>query len=123
MIIEGFDYDYSLAGNIGDDLYFRTNDGAPRNRLIVINAKQPGREHWREVIAQTDDVLDDVNLVGGKIITTYMQDAKTIVKVMDLEGNETGAVDLPGIGTAYGFGGKSDDEETFFAFSCFNSQR
>lgn len=121
MIIEGFDYDYSLAGNIGDDLYFRTNDGAPRNRLIVINAKQPGREHWREVIAQTDDVLDDVNLVGGKIITTYMQDAKTVVKVMDLEGNETGTVELPGIGTAYGFGGKADDEETFFAFSSFNS--
>jgi len=121
MIIEGFDYDYSLAGNIGDDLYFRTNDGAPRNRLIVINTKQPGRDHWREVIAQTEDVLDDVNLVGGKIITSYMQDAKTVVKVMDLEGNETGTVDLPGIGTAYGFGGKVDDEETFFAFSSYNS--
>jgi prolyl oligopeptidase len=121
MIIKGFDYDYSLVGNIGDDLYFRTNDGAPRNRLIAINTKQPGREHWREVIAQTDDVLDDVSLVGGKIITTYMQDAKTVVKVMDLEGNETGTVDLPGIGTAYGFGGKVDDEETFFAFSSYNS--
>jgi prolyl oligopeptidase len=120
MFIEGFDHDYSLAGSIGDDLYFRTNDGAPRNRLIVINTKQPGREHWREVVAQSDDVLDDVNLVGGKIITTYMQDAKTVVKVMDLEGNETGRVDLPGIGTAYGFGGKVDDEETFFAFSSFN---
>jgi len=121
MIIEGFDYDYSLVGNIGDDLYFRTNNGAPRNRLIVINAKQPGREHWREVIAQSDDVLDDVNLVGGKIITTYMQDAKTVVKVVDLEGNETGTVDLPGIGTASGFGGKFDDDETFFTFSSFNS--
>jgi prolyl oligopeptidase len=123
MIIEGFEHDYSLAGSIGDDLYFRTNDGAPRNRLIVINTKQPGREHWREVVAQSDDVLDDVNLVGGKIITTYMQDAKTVVKVMDLDGNETGRVDLPGIGTANGFGGKVDDEETFFAFSSFNSPK
>jgi prolyl oligopeptidase len=120
-IIEGFDYDYSLAGSMGEDLYFRTNDGAPRNRLIVINTKQPGRDHWREVIAETDDVLDSVNLVGGKIITTYMQDAKTVVKVMDLEGNVTGTVDLPGIGSAYGFVGKVDDEETFFAFSSFNS--
>ena len=121
MIIEGFDFDYSLVGSIGDDLYFRTNDGAPRNRLIAINTKQPDREYWREIIAQSEDVLDDVNLVGGKIITTYMQDAKTIVKVMDLEGNETGRVDLPGIGTASGFGGKVDDQETFFAFSSFNS--
>ena len=30
MIIEGFDHDYSLIGNIGNDLYFRTNDGAPK---------------------------------------------------------------------------------------------
>jgi prolyl oligopeptidase len=121
MIIEGFDYDYTLVGNVGDDLYFRTNDDAPRNRLIVINAKQPGREHWREVIAQSDDVLSGVSLVGGKIIARYMQDAKTVVRVMDLEGNETGTVDLPGIGTASGFGGKFDDDETFFAFSSFNS--
>jgi len=121
MIIAGFDYDYSFAGNIGDDLYFRTNNDAPRNRLIVINARQPGSEHWREVIAQSDDVLDEVNLVGGKIIATYMQDAKTVVKVMNLEGNETGTVTLPGIGTASGFGGKFDDEETFFTFSSFNS--
>jgi len=102
-------------------LYFRTNDGAPRNRLVAINAKQPGSEHWREVIAETDDVLDGVSLVGGKIITTYMQDAKTVVKVMDVKGNETGTVDLPGIGTAYGFDGRFDDEETFFAFSSYNN--
>lgn len=121
MIIEGFDHDYTLVGNVGDDLYFRTNDGASRNRLIVINAKQPGPESWREVIAQSDDVLDDVSLVGGKIVASYMQDAKTVIKVMDLEGNETGTVNLPGIGTAVGFGGKFDDEETFFSFSSFNS--
>jgi prolyl oligopeptidase len=121
IIIEGFDYDYSLVGSIGDDLYFRTNDGAPRNRLIAINARQPGREHWREIIAESADVLDDVDLVGGKIFASYMQDAKTVVRVMDLQGQETGRVDLPGIGTAHGFGGKVDDEETFFAFSSFNS--
>jgi prolyl oligopeptidase len=121
VFIDGFDHDYSFVGNIDDDLYFRTNDGAPRNRLIVINAKQPGPEHWREIIAQSDDVLDDVNLVGGKIITTYMQDAKTVVRVWDLQGNEAGTVDLPGIGTAFGFNGKVGDEVTFFAFSSFNS--
>jgi len=121
MIIEGFDHDYSLVGNIGDDLYFRTNDGAPRNRLIAINVQQPGREHWREIIPETVDVLDDVNLVGGKIISTYMQDAKTVVKVMDTDGTQTGGVELPGIGSASGFNGKFDDDETFFSFSSFNS--
>jgi prolyl oligopeptidase len=121
MLIEGFDYDYTLVGNIGDELYFRTNDGAPRNRLITINVKQPAHEHWREVIAETENVLDGVSLVGGKIIATYMQDAKSVVKVFDLEGNASGAVDLPGIGSAFGFQGDMDDPETFFSFSSFNT--
>jgi prolyl oligopeptidase len=123
MIIEGFDYDYTLVGNIGDELYFRTNDGAPRNRLITIDVNQPGRDHWREVVAETEDVLDGVSLVGGKIIATYMQDAKSVVKIIGLDGNQTGTVSLPGIGSASGFRGKLDDPETFFSFSSFNSPR
>ena len=121
IIIEGFDYDYSLVGNVGDDLYFRTNNGAPKNRLIVINAKNPEPENWREVIPEAEDVLDGVNLIGGKIIAEYMQDAWSVVKIYDLEGNHTGNVDLPGIGTAFGFSGKADDSETFYGYVSFNT--
>ena len=121
MIIEGFDYDYSLVGNIGDDLYFRTNDAAPKNRLIVIDARNPEPENWREIIAESEDVLDGVNLVGGKIIADYMQDAWSVIKIFDLEGNHISDVDLPGIGTAFGFNGKVDDAETFFGYVSFNT--
>ncbi|MCH8335414.1 MAG: S9 family peptidase [Proteobacteria bacterium] len=120
MIIEGFDYDYSLIGNIGDELYFRTNNSAPKNRLITIDVNKPEPENWREVIAEVEDVLDGVSLVGGKIIAEYMQDAWSVVKVFELDGSEAGVVDLPGIGTAYGFNGEVDDPETFFGYSSFN---
>ncbi|MDH3439409.1 MAG: prolyl oligopeptidase family serine peptidase, partial [Gammaproteobacteria bacterium] len=121
MIIEGFDYDYSLVGNVGDDLYFRTNNGAPKNRLIVINAKNPEPENWREIIPEAEDVLDGVNLVGGRIIAEYMQDAWSVIKIFDLDGNYVSDVDLPGIGTAFGFNGKADDPETFFGYVSFNT--
>ncbi len=120
-MIEGFDYDYTLIGSVGDELYFRTNDGAPRNRLITIDARNPEPENWREVIPEAEDVLDDATLVGGHVIAQYMQDAWSVVKIFDLEGNVTGAVDLPGIGTAIGFDGKADDPETFFSYTSFNS--
>jgi prolyl oligopeptidase len=119
-IIEGFDYDYSLIGNIGSELYFRTNNGAPKNRLITIDVNQPDPRNWREVIPEAEDVLDDVNLVGGRIIAEYMQDAWSVVKIFELDGSEAGVVNLPGIGSAYGFNGKLDDPETFFGYASFN---
>lgn len=121
MLIDNFDYDYTLVGNIGSELYFRTNNGAPRNRLIAIDVDNPEPNHWREIIPETVDVLDGVSLVGGKIITDYMQDAWTVVKIFDLEGKQTGTVDLPGIGTASGFSGKFDDPETFFIYTSYNA--
>jgi len=121
MIIEGFDFDYTLIGNIGNELYFRTNNKAPRNRLITINMDNPAPEYWREVIGEAEDVLDDVSLVGGRIVAEYMQDAWSVIKIFDLQGKVVGSVDLPGIGTASGFKGKADDPETFFSYSSFNA--
>lgn len=119
MLIEGFDHDYTLLGNIGSELYFRTNNNAPKNRLIAIDVDNPQPENWREVIAESKDVLDNVSIVGGRVVAEYMQDAWSVVKIFDLQGDEVGVVDLPGIGTASGFSGKVDDPETFFSYSSF----
>lgn len=120
-LIEGFDHDYTLVGSVGEELLFRSNMGAPRNRLIAIDPANPEPDAWREVIAEQEDVLDQVTLVGGRIVAQYMQDAWSVIKVFDLDGNQTGRVDLPGIGTAAGFAGAWDDPETFFSYTSFNS--
>jgi len=119
MLIEGFDFDYTLIGNDGSELYFRTNEAAPRGRLIAIDVDDPDQR--REVIPQNVDVLSAASLVGGRIIGEYMQDAWSLVKIFDTDGNQVGAVDLPGIGTASGFGGRSDDAETFFRYESFDT--
>ena len=42
-------------------LYLLTTDGAPRFRLAVADPATPGREHWRELVAEDpDSVLDGV---------------------------------------------------------------
>jgi prolyl oligopeptidase len=60
------------------------------------------------------------SLVGGRLIASYLVDAKTEVRTYDLAGKQLGKVELPGIGTAGGFGGENDDPETFYAFTSFN---
>ena len=121
LLIGGFENDYTFVGNVGNELFFRTNRDAPRNRLIAIDAKHPDQANWREVIPETENVLDSVSLVGEKIIANYMQDAQTVIKIFGLDGNYERMVNLPGIGTAYGFSGKLEDPETFFAYTSFNT--
>ncbi|MEQ9563206.1 MAG: prolyl oligopeptidase family serine peptidase, partial [Woeseiaceae bacterium] len=75
----------------------------------------------REVIPQKEDVLAQASLVGGRIIARYMQDAWSLVRIHDMEGNLLGSVDLPGIGSATGFAGKADDTETFFQYESFDT--
>jgi prolyl oligopeptidase len=119
MLIEGFDYDYTLAGSIGSELYFRSNKDAPRGRLIAIDLEDP--ENWREVIPQAEDVLSKASLIGNRVIAQYMQDAWSLVRIYDLTGALVGSVDLPGIGSASGFSGKVDDTETFFQYESFDT--
>jgi prolyl oligopeptidase len=59
-------------------------------------------------------------MVGGKLIASYLVDAKTEVRVHDLGGKLVRKIELPGIGTASGFDGESGDKDTFFSFTSFN---
>jgi prolyl oligopeptidase len=120
MLIEGFDHDYSLIGNVGSELYFRTDKAAPLGRLIAIDvaAGAPGSE--REVLPESADVLQSARLVGGRVVALYMQDAHSAVRTFATQGEPLGEIELPALGTASGFGGRFDDPETFFRFESFN---
>jgi prolyl oligopeptidase len=120
MLIEGFDHGYTLVGNRGSVLYFRTTRDAPRGRLIAIDLARPEPQHWTEVIPQRAEVLEWATLVGGRLITGYMQDAHSLVEVHELDGRLVRTVDLPGLGTAFGFSGHADDPETFFVYTSYN---
>jgi prolyl oligopeptidase len=52
-------------------------------------------------------------------VLTYLKDARTQVKMHELDGKFIREVQFPGIGTASGFGGKRTDTETFYSFSSF----
>ncbi len=80
-------------------------------------AGQSGHDPGR---AEQEATLDSASIVGGKLIASYLADAKSEVGVYSLQGRKLSTVELPGIGTATGFSGDMDDPETFFSFTSFN---
>ena len=118
-LIDNFDFEYSLIGSDGSTLLFQTNRGAPLRRIIAINLKKPQPEHWKEVVPETEDTLTNAGIVGDMIVGQYLKDARTHVRLYQMDGTFVRNVKFPGIGAATGFGGKRDDFETFYSFSSF----
>lgn len=119
VIVPGFEHNYSYVGNVGPIFTFITNEGAPKLKVVTLDIRQASPRP-KTVIAEQDATLDGASLVGGKLIVSYLVDAKTEVRVHELDGRLARTIALPGIGTASGFGGELDDSETFFAFTSFN---
>lgn len=118
-LIDQFEHEYTLLGNDQSVFYFKTNYEAPTGRVIAIDLEQPDRSAWREIVPASDDALHGVTLMQNLLIAEYLEDARTRVRVYNLQGAFVRDVELPGIGTATGFGGKRGERETFYSFSSF----
>ena len=120
-LLDDFDAEYRFIDNDGPVFWIRTDLDAPRGRLIAIDTRHPEKANWKTVVAQGPDKLEEANVVDNLFLLSYLKDAKTEVRVHDLQGKFLRNVDLPGIGTAAGFGGKRKDKETFYSFTSFIS--
>jgi prolyl oligopeptidase len=117
-LVKGFTNNYSFVGNVGRRFFFQTNDGAPKLKLVAMDVGQSNPTPVT-IIPENEATLDGVSLVGGRLVASYLRDARTEVSVHGLDGKLVRKVTLPGIGTASGFGGRADDGETFFSFTSF----
>ncbi len=120
-LLTDFDADYSFVDNDGSVFWFRTDLKAPRNRVIAIDTAKPERANWKELIPQTADTLQGVGTVGGQFTLTYLKDARSVVKIHQLDGTFVRELPLPGIGSVGGFGGERTEQETFYSFSGYTT--
>ncbi len=102
-----------------DKLFITTNEDAPRYRVFVADAGNYDREAWKELIPQTDAVLQGTAVFGGKLFAQYEQNASSQLKMFDVEGKKLNDLTLPAIGSVYGSGGRWDRDEIFYGFQSF----
>jgi len=114
----GKDFNYGAEVYDGK-VYITTNEDAPRYRVFVTDARIFDREAWKEIIPQSDAVLQNVSVYGGKLFAQYEQNATSQLKIFGLEGNKISDIWLPAIGTVFGTTGRWNRNEAFFGFHSF----
>ncbi len=106
-------------GVVGDSIYLYTNWQAPRGRVVAVPLGDTTRSHWREVVPETADVINEVLLVGSRLVIVYLADVQSRLRLFDLHGAPTGEVPLPEPGTAAGLSGRNQDREFCFGFTSY----
>ncbi len=120
-LINQFEADYSFIDNDDSVFYFRTDLNVPRGKVIAIDTKNPSPENWREIIPQSAETLESVGILNNQFVADYLKDAHSQIKIFDLNGAFVREVELPGLGSAGGFGGKRHDTETFYSYTSFTT--
>ncbi len=117
-IIDNEDTDTYVIENDGSKLYIVTNLDAPNQRIVTVDAANPSPENWEDFIPETKNVLSP-STGGGYFFTEYMVDAVSQVKQYDYEGNLVREIELPGLGSAGGFGAKKDADTLYYSFTNY----
>ena len=118
-LISSFDHDYTVINDINNKIYLLTNWKAPKKRLMEIDPSNPNRENWKEIIPESENVLERASIIGGKIMAEYMKDASNHAFGFDLTGKKLYEVQLPTLGSLSGFSGNKEDNEAFYIFTSY----
>ncbi|WP_420460218.1 prolyl oligopeptidase family serine peptidase [Neolewinella sp.] len=103
----------------GRDFWVHTDIGAPNYRLVKINLDKPGKSNWREVIPEAENLLQGVNTGGGYLFANYLERATDRYYRLNYDGDDKTVIELPGVGSAGGFGGKEEEKELFYVYTSF----
>ena len=117
-ILDNFDTDTYVIENDGSKLYIVTNMEAPNRKIVTVDAANPTPENWKDFIPETENVLSP-STGGGYFFTEYMVDAISKVKQYDYDGQLIRDVELPGIGSAGGFGAKKEEDVLYYSFTNY----
>jgi prolyl oligopeptidase len=100
-------------------LYITTNEDAPRFRVMEADCAHPERANWREIVPQTDAVLEEAPIVGGRLFLRYTRNAVSELRIADLEGKHIADVPMPTLGSIYAMGGERESKEGFMGFTSY----
>ncbi|HHJ50347.1 MAG TPA: S9 family peptidase [Phaeodactylibacter sp.] len=115
----GYDHKSSVVHNIGSKFLVLTDIDAPNYRLVEVDINNPAPENRKDIIPESDNLLQSVSTGGGKLFASYLENATTRIYQLEYDGSNRKEIKLPGLGSAAGFSGKEEEKELFYSFSSF----
>lgn len=117
-IVTGFDNEEDVVYAEKGKLYIITNQDAPNRKLVVVDADNPKPSNWKELIPEKKYPLT-ISTCGRKFFAQYLKDAVSKVYQYNLDGEKEATIELPGLGTASGFGGKRSEKEVYYTYTSY----
>jgi len=96
-------------------LYITTNEDASRYRVFVVGAANAKRENWKEIIPESDAVLQNLSIFGGMLLRNMRNATSELQRLISQE-NRWARFGC-GSRTAAGIGGRWDRRKCFSASS------
>lgn len=117
-LVDNFDTSNNIIENEGSKLFIETDWNAPNSKIVTVDASNPSPQNWKDFIPETENVLSP-STGGGYFFAHYMKDAVSVVKQFDYNGKLVREIQLPGVGSAGGFGGKKKEKTLYYSFTNY----
>ena len=101
-------------------LYITTNEDAPRFRVFKAGCAAPQRAAWKEIIAESDAVIEGrATIIGKRVFVHSIKNASSQLKLFDLEGQPVAEIAMPALGSIFDLGGHWNSDSGFFGFVSY----
>jgi prolyl oligopeptidase len=101
-------------------IYITTNEGAPQFRVFKASCTAAERVNWKEIIAETDAVIEGrATIIGKKLFVHYIRNASSQLQLFNLNGQAIAEIAMPALGSIFDLGGNWNSESAFFGFISY----
>jgi prolyl oligopeptidase len=114
-VVQVTDTLHTFIGASSERLYFIVSRTGQSGRVVALNAREP-LSGWTGVLPEMAGTLEQGAFIGNHLVTSTLEDGRSVVRVYSPEGRPAGDVALPGAGHVEGFTGQA---EAFFSYTDY----
>lgn len=102
-------------------LYSFTNHEAPNYRIMMTSTDKPEFSNWKDLIPESDVVLNGYTVTSDFIITQYRKDVLSHLRAYNLNGKEPKDLELPEFGNVSSISYHKESNSVFVYLNTFTS--